>query len=168
MGLQKQPPEYSLTIVHADGGRSRILMRKDRRRVEGSEGGHSTFVIARGDLGVIWSRQPGGLWIEMPVDQRLFSSQLELTLVTEWKEIGPAEVEGEPCTLYHGFDADGSLLEACYVLPSGIRRREIRYRRDGTVGGVSECVDIVVGPPPLEHFELPPDAKFAGKRRRKR
>lgn len=160
MGLPKLPQEYSLSMVRSDGDRSRVFLRADRSRVEfDSTNGHSVVVIARGDLGVAWQSQNAGPWVETSLDPRIFSADVDPSNFFVWKEAGAVELEGHQCTHYHGFldNLDGTMVEECFVLPSGIRRRTVTYRTDGGVGIVINCLDVKLGPPPLELFELPPE-----------
>lgn len=162
MRLPALPTEYSCSIVRSDGDRSRIFLRSDRRRVEiDFTNGHRHIVIARGDLGIGWVWQNVDPWLETPMDWQLISGDVDPSSALIWKEVGPVPIDGESCIRFQGF-ADGgrgAMQEECFVLPSSIRRRTITYRTDGGVGIVLDCLDVVLGAPALELFELPENAQ---------
>jgi hypothetical protein len=156
------PDEYSATIIRSDGDRSRVFLRSDRRRVETDfRNGRRHIVIARGDLGLGWIWQNADPWLETAMDWQMVSGDADPSTALSWQEVGHYEIDGQACTHFKGFGANSPARpqEECFVLPSGIRRREITYRKDGTVGIIVDCVDVELRPPPLGVFELPPDAE---------
>jgi hypothetical protein len=159
--LPNLPLEYSATLVRSDGYVIRNFQRSDRRRGEGEfAGAICDIVIARGDLGVLWSWQPGNRWREQTIDWRTISSAGDPSDDLFWKEIGPAEIDGDRCSQYRGFadESCNAMREERFILPCGIRRRVTTYRLDGSVGIVIDCRDISLKPPALTLFELPAGA----------
>lgn len=157
--LPPLPKEYSASVIRSDGDRSRVYLRGDRRRVETEFSNRQRHVvIARGDLGVGWLWQNADPWLETPMDWELVSGDVDPSTALDWKEHGSANVDGETCIHFRGFADDGTMQEECFVLPSGIRRRMITYRTDGGVGIVVDCVDVELGPPAVELFDLPKNA----------
>jgi hypothetical protein len=161
------PAEYAATLVRSDGDRTRIALRSDRRRVETEfKDGRRHIVIARGDLGVGWVWQDSDPWLETPLDWRAVAGGGDPSQALSWTEAGMAEIDGQPCRHFVGSpDGSGGVQQECFVLSSGIRRRTVSYRTDGTVGIVIDCLDVLVGPPPPEVFELPAGANVARDRR---
>ena len=169
MALPELPAEYSASLVRSDSDRTRIFLCSDRRRVETEfENGQCHIVIARGDLGVAWVWQNSDPWLETPLDWRAVSAVADPSLALSWRMVGVAEIEGQPCRQFVGtLDESGDHIEQeCFVLANGIRRRTVTYCTDGTIGIVIDCLDAMVGQPPLEVFELPAGAEVLRSRRR--
>lgn len=154
-----------MRVVRSDGPESIVYRNGENCREDELKNGKiETTVIARGDLGKMWSinhASKSGLEIKMPKQQMAESIDPDADLVFE--DAGTVWFEGKNCLCWIGRFPDshkGNYHR--YLIDEDLQMRVQceSFRADGTLVVSCQRKDISLDPPDPAVFELPSDIKI--------
>ena len=139
-----------------------------KQREEISHEGMSMAMIIRHDLGVVWTMMPGGMYMEISLDEAEQEGRSAPSAegIVEFEKLGTEEVNGWPTTRYRvvtredGEEAEGFFWVTEHWIPI---RMEITMREDPQETVKMEIRDLLLTEQDPALFELPAGAtKISG------
>jgi hypothetical protein len=159
------PDQYSAEIVRSDGESARVFIDGEMRRTEALVAGARNIVIARPDLGEIYTILPDrGAYMRSRLNQEMLSLLREGEEDEEWEFIGDEALNGEPVRKYRAYVAGSpSPDRIVFIQPhTGIRLRTVTLNRNGAEVLTVDTRNVVIGAPPKALFEVPGGLKQIG------
>jgi hypothetical protein len=134
--------------------------------------GPHSVVISRADKRVIWSLSPDSKTFSQAKMPDGMERAFDPDTLYDWSEDGVEIIDGRRCWRFVGRYREargpiGDAHEVCFVdAKSGMRRRTDSYDTKGKLVATIDYLNVKIGPPPRQVFEMPEGYKRGYHRRK--